>query len=181
MTQESRLRRPMDRRNALRTGGGLAVFFCAFALVGCGDDDDNPMPTATSAAGGATAMATGTGQAMTSLYTRLGERPAIEAVVGQFLENVAADDRINGFFANANLPRLNMLLVEQIGQATGGPEVYTGGDMKTVHAGMEITQEDFNALVEDLVAALDQFDVPEAEKNELLGLLGPMQADIVTA
>jgi hemoglobin len=74
-----------------------------------------------------------------------------------------------------------MHLVNQIGQATGGPEKYTGRDMKTAHAGMMITKAHFDALVEDLVKALDQFKVPEREKNELLGLLGPMEKDIVTA
>jgi hemoglobin len=51
--------------------------------------------------------------------------------------------------------------------------------MLEAHQGMNITQEEFNALVGDLVAALDQFSVPEQEKNELLAILGPMQSDIV--
>ena len=70
-----------------------------------------------------------------SLYSRLGGQPAIEAVVGQFLDNVAADDRINARFANADLPRLNRLLVEQVCAATGGPCTYTGRDMLTTHGG----------------------------------------------
>jgi hemoglobin len=52
--------------------------------------------------------------------------------------------------------------------------------MKTTHAGMGVTDADFNALVEDLVATLDKFKVPEKEKGELLGVLGPMRKDIVT-
>ena len=51
--------------------------------------------------------------------------------------------------------------------------------MKTAHAGMGITDADFNALVEDLVGALDKFKVGEKEKNELLGALGPMKKDVV--
>ena len=51
--------------------------------------------------------------------------------------------------------------------------------MRTAHAGMMITEAEFNALVEDLVAALDQFEVPEQEKSELLGALGGMKGDIV--
>lgn len=50
--------------------------------------------------------------------------------------------------------------------------------MKQTHAGMHISSADFESLVQDLVAALDHFKVPAAEKNELLGLLGPMKADI---
>lgn len=51
--------------------------------------------------------------------------------------------------------------------------------MKTTHTGMRISSADFSALVEDLVAALNTFKVPENEQNELLGLLGPMKSDIV--
>lgn len=114
-----------------------------------------------------------------TLYERLGGIDAITAVVDEFVANVAADTRINRFFAGTDIPRLKRLLVEQICQATGGPCTYTGRSMKEVHMGMGLTDADFNALVEDLVKALDKFNVPEREKNELLGLLGPMRSDIV--
>ena len=115
----------------------------------------------------------------TSLYARLGGRPAIEAVVDQFLTNVAADNRINRFFAGTDLPRLRTLLVEQICQGAGGPCTYTGRNMSDTHRGMGITGADFSALVEDLIMALDTFSVPLQERSDLLGLLGPMQSDIV--
>jgi len=114
-----------------------------------------------------------------SLYERLGGKPAITAVVDDFVARVAADNRINGKFANANIPRLKMMLVEQICQASGGPCTYTGRDMKMAHAGMGIKGSEFDALVGDLVATLNKFKVPEREKNELLGALGPMKKDIV--
>jgi hemoglobin len=114
-----------------------------------------------------------------SLYDRLGGKPAIKAVVDQFVANVAADSRINGRFATTDIPRLKGHLVDQVCMATGGPCVYTGRDMKTAHAGMKISTADFNALVEDLVKALEHLKVPERERHELLGLLGPMKADIV--
>lgn len=115
-----------------------------------------------------------------SLYERLGKKEAITAVVNDFVNRVAVDSRINGKFANANIPRLKALLVEQICEASGGPCTYTGRDMKTTHAGLAITSEQFDALVGDLVATLNKFKVPEREKNELLGALGPMKKDIVT-
>ena len=109
------------------------------------------------------------------------QRTAADAGVDDFLTNVGGDDRINHFFANTDLKRLNTMLVNQIGQATGGPQKYTGRDMKTAHAGLKIMEDDFNALVEDLVKSLDKFKVPEKEKSELLAILGPMKPDIVTA
>ena len=122
---------------------------------------------------------TGTAAAEKSLYDRLGGKTAITAVVDDFVGRVAADNRINGKFANANIPRLKSMLVDQICQASGGPCTYTGRDMKSTHAGMGVSSSDFDALVGDLVATLNKFKVPEREKNELLGALGPMKGDIV--
>ena len=115
-----------------------------------------------------------------SLYDRLGGKPAITAVVDDFAARVAADRRINRFFANTDIPAFKAKLVDQICEASGGPCKYTGKDMKSLHAGMGIANADFDALVEDLVATLDKFKVPEKEKGELLGVLGPMKKDIVT-
>ena len=121
----------------------------------------------------------GTAAAEKSLYGRLGGKTAITAVVDDFVGRVAADTRINGKFANANIARLKSMLVDQICQASGGPCTYTGRDMKSTHAGMGVSSSDFDALVGDLVATLNKFKVPEREKNELLGALGPMKSDIV--
>ncbi|HXF92103.1 MAG TPA: group 1 truncated hemoglobin [Nitrospiraceae bacterium] len=114
-----------------------------------------------------------------SLYDRFGGKPAITAVVDDFVARVGSDSRINGKFANASIPRLKTMLVDQICQAAGGPCTYTGRDMKTAHAGMGITGEEFDALVGDLVAMLNTFKVGEREKNEWLAALGPRKQDIV--
>ncbi|HET8575612.1 MAG TPA: group 1 truncated hemoglobin [Methylomirabilota bacterium] len=113
------------------------------------------------------------------LYDRLGGKPAIQAVVDDFIGNVAGDRRINQRFASADIPRLKTRLVDQICEASGGPCKYTGQPMKVAHAGMKITEAEFNALVEDLVKSLDKFRVPAQEKSELLGALGGMKGDIV--
>lgn len=114
-----------------------------------------------------------------SLYDRLGGLDAIKAVVGEFAARVLADERINKKFARTDPARLTHFLVEQICAATGGPCRYTGNSMKKAHKNMKVTEGEFNALVEDLAKALDKFNVPEAEKTELLGALAPMKADIV--
>jgi hemoglobin len=114
-----------------------------------------------------------------SLYERLGGIDAIKAVVNEFAGRVLADTRINKKFAKTDAPRLTLHLVEQICAATGGPCEYTGRDMKSSHKNMKVTEGEFNALVEDLVGALDKFNVPEKEKNELLGILGPLKSQIV--
>jgi hemoglobin len=119
------------------------------------------------------------GMAKKSLYDRLGGKPAITAVVDDFVGNVAADVRINKRFANANIPRLKTMLVDQICEASGGPCKYTGASMVDSHRGMNITEGEFTALVEDLIKSLDKFKVPAPEKNELLTALGGLKPQIV--
>ena len=114
-----------------------------------------------------------------SLYDRLGGKDAITAVVDDFVNTAASDDKIKQFFANTEAPAFKAKLVDQICEATGGPCKYTGKDMKTAHTGMKITEDDFNAVVADLVKSLDKFNVPEKEKTELLTALAAMKGDIV--
>lgn len=114
-----------------------------------------------------------------SLYDRLGGKPAITAVVDTFVARVAADARINKKFARSNIPRVKAMLVEQVCMQTGGPCTYSGRSMKDAHRNMRVTEGEFNALVEDLVAALNAFKVPQREQDELLAALGSMKADIV--
>jgi len=126
------------------------------------------------------------GQAMKEkpLYDRLGGKKAITAVVDEFVTRVAADDRINKFFAATaadpkRLSAFKMKLVDQICEASGGPCKYKGKDMKTAHMGMGVGGADFDALVQDLSGALDKFMVGAHEKDQLLGALAPMKSQIV--
>ncbi len=82
-------------------------------------------------------------------------------------------------FARTDLARLTKMLIDQVCEATGGPCRYNGRSMKEAHAGMKVTKGEFSALVEDLVATLNQFKVPSAEQDELLAILGPLKSDIV--
>jgi hemoglobin len=114
-----------------------------------------------------------------SLYQRLGGYKAIVAVVDDFVGNVAADRRINRFFASTNIPRLKQNLVDQICAAAGGNCIYSGRDMKSAHAGMGVRSRDFDALVGDLTKTLRKFKVPAKEQGQLLAVLGPVKKDIV--
>jgi hemoglobin len=105
---------------------------------------------------------------MASLHERLGGLDAITAVVDSFVARCAGDDRINRKFGRTDIPRLKKMLVDQVCEASGGPCTYTGRDMRETHDGMGVTAGEFDALVEDLVATLDEFNVPKAEQDELL-------------
>lgn len=124
------------------------------------------------------------GQAKDALYKSLGGKKAIAAVVDLFVGNVAADAKINSYFKAdvadpKKLAKFKGNLVDQICEAAGGPCKYKGKTMKEAHKGMGISTADFNALVGDLVAALDKAGVKTEDKNALLGVLGPMKSDIV--
>ncbi|HVV83613.1 MAG TPA: group 1 truncated hemoglobin [Kofleriaceae bacterium] len=117
-----------------------------------------------------------------SLYDRLGQKPAIEAVVDKFLANVSADTRINAKFATIDadeMAHFRQMLIDQVCEATGGPCKYTGKSMKEAHAGMGITDDEFNALVEDLKKALDDAGAKPEDRDQLLTALGGMKGDIV--
>jgi hemoglobin len=123
----------------------------------------------------------GTPLAERSLYDRIGGKDAITGMVEDFVANIAADKRVSAFFDGADMPGFKQKLVDQICEKTGGPCKYTGKDMKTSHAGMNIKEADYDALVEDLVKSLDKFKVGERERNDLLSALAKMKGDIVTA
>ncbi len=126
-----------------------------------------------------------------SLYDQLGGKDAVKAVVHDFLGNVAADTKINSkfgksiVFADPKKPgaSLEEKLNDQICAATGGGCTFKGKSMKDAHAGMKITEDEFNALVADLIKSLDKFKVAHKDKNDpgsqLLAALGGMKGDIV--
>lgn len=116
----------------------------------------------------------------TTMYESLGGKEAISVVIDDFIGLLATDERINDYFANADVPRVKSSLVDLMCMATGGPCEYKGRDMKTIHAGMGITNAHFNALAECLYKALDQNGVPYHMQNQLMAMLAPMQRDIVT-
>ena len=158
----------------------IALSICLSLACGRGAAFQQPMPS-----GPAAPAASDTPKpepaAPRSLFDRLGGEPAITAVVAEFVGRTTTDPRIKERFFNTDAENLKRLLVEFVCQATGGPCKYTGRDMATSHAGMDLVDDEFDALVEDLAGALDKFNVPAKEKGELLGALGPLKPQIVAA
>ena len=100
-------------------------------------------------------------------------------MIDDFVARVAADSRVNQKFARSNIERVKFHLKEQVCAVTGGPCKYTGNSMTATHHNMKVTEGEFGALVEDLVATLDKFNVPAQEKGEILAALGPLKSQIV--
>jgi hemoglobin len=141
----------------------LAVLTASLAFIACNKDGSNA-------------------PAAPSLHARLGGTAGIASVVDTFLVQVLADTVINARFNTlpaSHITSLRQNLIDQICAGSGGPCAYTGKSMMAAHAGMNIRQAEFNALVGDLVTSLNKHHVPQAEQNELLAILGPTQTDIV--
>ena len=117
-----------------------------------------------------------------SLYKRLGGYDAIAAVTDDFLGRLAADKQMSRFFVGVSadsLRKLRQHVVDQLCEVSGGPCYYFGRSMKTVHAGLGITESDWQITVKHLTATMDKFKVPDKERNEILTLFASLKSDIV--
>lgn len=117
-----------------------------------------------------------------SLYQRVGGYDALAAVVDDFIVRLVTDKQFEKFFAGASddsKKRIRQHILDQFCAATGGPCVYNGRDMKTSHAGLGITNAQWDAAAKHLVASLDKFKVPEKEKGEILAFVTSLKKDIV--
>ena len=149
-----------------------ALLLCLMASAACHRQAPAAAPAAPAPVASAAAGPT--------LYQRLGGVEAIRAVVNDFDARITADARINAFFRGLDDEDFRAKLTDQICQATGGPCHYAGKSMREAHAQLNVTNADFDALVEDLKASLDHFGVGAREQSELLGALGGMRKEIVT-
>lgn len=118
-----------------------------------------------------------------SLYARLGGYDAIAAVVDDFFGSLTKDPQFSARFFTGHsadsFKKVRQLTVDLTCAATGGPCYYTGRDMKTTHAGLGITENDWDASVKHFVATLDKFKVPQKEQADLLGIVSSLKGDIV--
>ena len=119
------------------------------------------------------------------LYERLGGVYAIAAVVDDFIDRIMQDSRLN---ANPKVDEAHhrvskagfkYLVTEQVCWAAGGPQVYTGRSMRDSHAHLEITEFEWQSFLDDLHQTFDKFELPAAERAELLAIVESTKSDIV--
>ncbi|KAB7779933.1 group 1 truncated hemoglobin [Xanthomonas sp. LMG 12459] len=114
-----------------------------------------------------------------TLYADLGGQPGIKALVETLLSRIADDPRIVQHFARVNIVMLDQRLVQKFCHLSDGPCADTAKPMKQAHQHLPIHEADFNALVEDLVWAMDQRGIQRRVQNRLLARLAPLHGDIV--
>ena len=117
-----------------------------------------------------------------TLYDRLGGYDGIAKVVDDFIGRLVADKQFEKFFIGQSTDskkKIRNHVIEQFCVAAGGPCVYTGRDMKTTHAGLGITEAEWNAGANHLIAALDKYKVDEKSKAEVVAFVSTLKKDIV--
>ena len=117
-----------------------------------------------------------------ALYLRLGGYDVIAAIVDEFLQAVAEDARMARFGSAMNLERRRrnrQLTLDYVSAVTGGPTLYLGQDMKTAHAGLGISGEEWKIAMDYVDRALAKFRVPERESKEFIAVFEDVRAEIV--
>ena len=113
-----------------------------------------------------------------SLYERLGGGDKIKQIVADVWANHTSNPLIQNRYANSDGEKVKQVVWEFFCAGTGGPQEYTGDDMLTAHRGMNISDEEFNAVTDDVLKALDKNEVGKKERDEVLVILYSMKGEI---
>jgi truncated hemoglobin YjbI len=116
---------------------------------------------------------------MTSLYERIGGEAAVDAAVDNFYEKVIADERINLFFENIDMAAQANKQKNFLTMVFGGPNNYSNKDMRTGHAHLGLTDEHFDAVVENLAATLTELGVSQGDIQEVAGIAESVRDDVL--
>jgi hemoglobin len=116
-----------------------------------------------------------------SIYDSIGGDTAVSAAVDGFYARVLADPRLAPFFTGVDTRHLKAHQRAFIAAALGGPDIYAGRDMATAHAGLDIGDAEFDAVVAHLAATLRGLGVPAETITVIAGKLAPLREVIVTA
>lgn len=115
-----------------------------------------------------------------TLYQRLGGAPGLARIVNDVIDNHLANPVVKTRFENAkDLPRLRQLALDFFTAGSGGPANYTGKDMLQAHRGMNISEQEYLAVMDDVMGALRKNEVPQDVCNEVLGILYSLKGEII--
>lgn len=115
----------------------------------------------------------------TTLYERLGGTEGITLLANDVVDNHLANPCIAPRFRKVEITGLKKAAASFFITGTGGPQVYEGKDMGAAHANMNISVEEFVAVLDDALAALTKNDIGQREQEEVLFALYSMKSSIV--
>lgn len=114
-----------------------------------------------------------------SVYDKLGGEPAVDAAVDIFYRKVLADDRISEFFDTVDMEAQHVKQKAFLTMAFGGPNNYTGKDMREAHKHMNLNEVHFNAVAENLIGTLQELDVPQEYIDEVATIAISVKDDVL--
>ena len=115
----------------------------------------------------------------TPLYERIGGEPAVEAAVDVFYRKVLSDERISKYFDSVDMDRQRAKQKAFLTFAFGGPNDYSGSDMRAAHAKLNLTEADFDAVMENLGGALQELGVPPELIGEAAAIAMSVKNDVL--
>ncbi len=114
-----------------------------------------------------------------SIYEKIGGEAAVDAAVDIFYKKVLADDRISHFFDTVDMAGMIQKQKSFLTMAFGGPNEYTGKDMREAHKHMSLTEEHFGAVAEALVGTLNELSVPQDIIDEIVAVALSVKDDVL--
>lgn len=114
-----------------------------------------------------------------SIFEKIGGTAAVDAAVDIFYRKVLSDDRISEFFDTTDMESQHAKQKAFLTMAFGGPNSYTGKDMREAHKGMNLTEDHFNAVAENLIATLQELSVPQDIIDEIVGVCLSVKDDVL--
>jgi hemoglobin len=114
-----------------------------------------------------------------SLYQKLGGKAAMEAAIDAFYVKVLADDRVKHFFDDVSMDKQRRKQKEFLSAAFGGPLPWTGKNMRKAHDGMGITEEQFNAIAENLVNTLKDLQIRQELIDQVVAVALTTKDDVL--
>lgn len=115
-----------------------------------------------------------------TLYERLGGEERIKRLVADAVDNHYRNPLIRTRFEKiGDRAVAERHLVEFMCAGSGGPQCYTGKDMVSAHKGMNISEQELVAVIDDTLAAMTKNDYDQAEKNEVVAILYSLKGDVV--
>ncbi|MCF2907726.1 group 1 truncated hemoglobin [Pseudoalteromonas sp. DL2-H2.2] len=142
-------------RNASRVLYGLILLLASIGLSGC---HSASQPT---------------------LYQQIGCQPGLERLVDLFINQIGRDKAILPYFAKANVSHFRQGFITHLCDTLDGPCDYQGDSMVQIHTGMQITEADFNRVVELLINAMTEAGIAYTTQNQILARLAPLRGEVI--
>ncbi len=114
-----------------------------------------------------------------TLYERLGGEESIHALATTIFDKHTGNAAVSNRYVNSDRAQVIRLVTEFICAGTGGPQAYTGRDMLETHRGMNVNEQEFVAVLDDIVEALNEHGVGQHEQEELLMISWSLKPEIV--